>query len=84
MYSNLLIITISLFHIANGFQPWSFQRIGSGSQPNPPILEFCVVWPSQKPQGRTILQIDIINCQPDEICSPEPGFEIFGMALGYN
>ena len=85
MYSDLLIIvTICLFYIANGFQPLSSQRIGS--QSNPQILEMCLVWPTQQPQGRNnnILQILIIECQPDEICSPVPGFEAFGTGLGYN
>ena len=80
MFSILLIITtICLFNNANGVQPWPSQNIAS--QPHPPRmvdLELCVVRPWQRSLGRSILQIDIVKCQPDEICMPQPNTHVFG------
>jgi hypothetical protein len=73
-----------LFNNANGVQPWPSQNIAS--QPHPPRmvnLELCMIWPWQRPQGRSILQINIVECQPDENCIPQPNTQIYGLGLGY-
>ena len=84
-FLNLLVtLIICLFNDNNGVQTWSFQQ--NGFNPNPRIidLELCMVWPWQGPQKRSsILQIDVVKCQPYEICSPEPNTRIYGLGLGY-
>ena len=82
-YSKLLIVFfVCLFKSINGIQPWSLQSNSFQSSSQMVDLQLCVTWPWQKPPGRSILQIDVIKCQPDEICTPLPDNQNHGLDLG--
>ena len=82
-YSNLLIVAfVCFFQSVNGIQPWSLQSNSFQSSSRMVDLQLCVTWPWQKPPGRSILQIDVIKCQPDEICTPLPDTQIYGLGFG--
>ena len=83
MFYNLVIITFTyLLNKVNGFQPWPFHQMTTTRYPH--ILELCFVFPGGNPQ-RSLdhLQINIIQCQPDETCVSEPDTQIMGWNLGY-
>ena len=82
-YNKLAIIaTLCLIKTINGFQPWSLQSNTFQSSSSMDDLKFCIVWPWQGQQARSILRFDVIKCQPNEICSPVPNMQIHGMQLG--
>ena len=81
-YKLLVIATLCLSETVTGFQPWSFQSNRSKSSSSMDDLKFCIVWPWQGQQSRSILRVDVIKCQPNEICSPVPNMQIHGMQLG--
>ena len=82
-YSSLLIAAfVCLFQSVNGIQPWSLQSNSFQSSSRMVDLQLCVTWPWQKPPGRSILQIDVIKCQTDEICTPLPDTQIYGLGFG--
>ena len=82
-YSNQLIIAfICLFKSVNGIQPWSLLSNSFQSSSQMVDLKFCVIWPWQRPQARSIPQIDVIKCQPDEVCTPLPNNQTHGLGLG--
>ena len=82
-YSNLLIVAfVFLFKRGDGFQPRSLQSNSFQSSSHMADLKLCVMWPWERPQARSILQIDVIKCQPDEICTPLPDNQIHGLGLG--
>ena len=83
MFYNQVIITFTyLLNKVNGFQPWAFQQMTATRDPN--ILELCYAFPWGFPQRSSkYLQINIIQCQPDETCVSEPDTQILGWNLGY-
>ena len=81
-YKLLVIATLCLFETVNGSQPWSFQSNGFKSSSNKDDLKVCIVWPWQGTKSQSNFRIDVIKCQPNEICSPVPNMQIHGMQLG--
>ena len=82
-YHRLLVIaTLFLFETVTGFQPWSFQSNRFKSSSSMDDSKLCIVWPWQGQQRRLILRMDVIKCQPNEICSPVPNMQIYEMQLG--
>ena len=81
MFYNLVIITFAnLLNKVDGFQPWPFPTTAR----YPHISELCFVSPGGiAPRSFDNFQINIIRCQPDEICVSEPDTQIMGWNLGY-
>ena len=83
----LIITTISLFKSVNSVQTWSFQgSVGPQPYPRKVDLELCMMWPSKRaqPQGRSILEFDVVKCKANEVCTPtQPETQIHGLILGY-
>ena len=82
-YSNVLIVASAcLFKSVNAIQPWSMQSNSFQYSSQMLDLKFCVTWPWERPQARSIQKINVIKCQPDEICTPLPDNQIHGLGLG--
>ena len=78
--SIIIIVTTFLFHKVKGIQQWPLQQISPQVSPS---LEMCFVGGYRcKRQAQSILEIHIIECQPDEICSPMADTMFLGMCLG--
>jgi len=81
-----IMTIISFFKTTNSVQPWPFQgSVGPQPYPQKVDLELCIIWPWQRPQplGRSILDINVIKCQANEVCTPtQPETQIHGLILG--
>ena len=78
----LITTTISLFKSANSVQG----SVGPQPYPRKVDLDLCMMWPSKRaqPQGRSILEFDVVKCKANEVCTPtEPETQIHGLILGY-